>query len=90
MDLTDVVMQRVDLVAIADYVIEAIDLPEIIRESTGGVATETVRGVRMRSIEADAAVSRAVDRLLFRRRSRALDAPGDPESMRDASEEESS
>ncbi len=69
-DLTALVMQRVDLVRVAEYVVDAIDLPEIIRESTGSVASEAVRGVRIQSIEADDAIGRTVDRLLRRRRPR--------------------
>lgn len=67
-DLNSVVRQRVDLVGIADDVIDGIDLPEIIRKSTEAVASETVRDVRMQSIDADEAVSRLVGRLVPRRR----------------------
>jgi predicted RNase H-like nuclease len=79
LDLTDIVLERVnldllvsevlgriDLVGLAEQVIDAIDLPEIIRESTGSMASDTVRGVRMQSIAGDEAISRAVDRLLLR------------------------
>ena len=45
-----------------------IDLPAIIRDSTGSMASETVRGARMTSITADDAISKAIDRALFRRR----------------------
>jgi hypothetical protein len=55
-----------DLIALANEIIDGVDLPEIIRESTGSMASETVQGVRMQSIGADQAVSRAVDRLLLR------------------------
>jgi hypothetical protein len=77
----DAIISRIDLVGLADEVIEGIDLPEIIRESTGTVASEVVRGVRMQSIDADEAVARVVDRLFFRRRRRATDAPGEPLSL---------
>ena len=46
-DLTEIVLQQVDLVRVVEYVVQAIDLPEIIRESTGTVASEAVRGLRM-------------------------------------------
>jgi hypothetical protein len=62
------IIDRIDLVGLAQYVIDEIDLPEIIRESTGSVASEAVRGVRMQSIEADQAIQRRIDRLLRRRR----------------------
>ncbi|WP_244928461.1 hypothetical protein [Nocardioides sp. W7] len=59
----DAVIARVDLAALANEVIAAIDLPEIIRESSGSLASETVRSVRMQSIDADRAVQRVIDRL---------------------------
>jgi hypothetical protein len=80
----DAVIARIDLPELARSVIEEIDLPEVIRDSTGSMASETVRGVRIQGIEADAAVSRAMDRMLLRRRSRETDAPGEPESLDDA------
>ena len=71
----DAIIDRLDLGAIAEEVIAAIDLPEIIRESTGSMASETVRGARMQGIVADEAVGRAVDRLLLRRGRRRTQAP---------------
>jgi hypothetical protein len=70
LDLTAIVQQRVDLATIAEDVVDDIDLPEIIRASTGGIATEGVRSVRMQSVQADEAVSRLADRLLIRVRRR--------------------
>ncbi len=80
LDLTSIVLRRVDLEAIIDAVladidlvgltaevIDAVDLPEIIRESTGSMASDTVRTARMQGISADEAVGRAMDRLLLRR-----------------------
>lgn len=64
------IIDRIDIVHIAEDVIDAVDLPEIIRESTGSVASETVRGVRMRSIAGDEAIGRVVDRMLLRRKAR--------------------
>ena len=90
-DLTTIVLERVDLdavvaaildhidlIGLAGEVIEGVDLPEIIRESTGSMASDTVQGARMQGIAADEAVSRAVDRLLLRRRHRATQAPSQP------------
>ena len=77
----DAIIARIDLAGLAQEVIESIDLPEIIRESTGTVASEVVRGVRMQSIDADEAVARVVDRLFLRRRRRTTDAPGEPQSL---------
>ncbi len=47
-------------------VIDQIDLPEIIRASTGTVASESVRVVRMQTFGADRAIARVVDKLLGR------------------------
>ena len=71
----DAVIDRLDLAAIAEEVIAAVDLPAIIRESTGSMASETVRGARMQGIAADEAVGRVVDRLLLRRGHRRTQAP---------------
>jgi hypothetical protein len=56
-------------------VVDGIDLPKIIRESTGSVASEGLREVRLRSFEADQALSHLVDRILLRRGGRP--APAD-------------
>jgi hypothetical protein len=63
----DAVIDRVDLVGLVREVIAAIDLPEIIRESTGSVASETLRGVRMQSITGDDAIARVVGRMRLHR-----------------------
>ena len=62
------VLDRLDLPALAEQVIADVDLPEIIRASTGSVTSETVRGVRMRSISGDDAVARVAGRFRLRRR----------------------
>jgi hypothetical protein len=73
----DAVIDRIDLVGLVEVVIAEIDLPEIIRESSGSMASETVRGVRMQGITADEAVGRAVDRFrLVRSRRRQPLPPG--------------
>ena len=64
----DAVIDRIDVIGIVEEVLDVIDLPAIIRDSTGSMASETVRGARMTSISADDAIGRAVDRALFRRR----------------------
>ena len=76
----DAIVDRIDIVGLARYVVEEIDLPEIIRESTGSMASETVRGVRMQGIGADEAVSRVVDRMLLRRQPRRTEAPAETEA----------
>jgi hypothetical protein len=67
-DFDAVVAKRVDLIGLAEYVVDGIDLPRIIRESTGSVASESLRGVRTRSMDADEALAGLVDRMLLRRR----------------------
>jgi PAS domain-containing protein len=64
----DAVIERIDIVAMVEEVIAAIDLPAIIRDSTGSMASETVRTARMTGISADEAISRGIERYLFRRR----------------------
>ena len=63
-------VDRLDLTEIALQVITAIDLPEILRQSTGPAASEVVRGIRVEGAQADDVVSRVVDRLLRRERRR--------------------
>ena len=80
----DAVVRRLDLVGLAEEVVNGIDLPEIIRESTGSMASDVVRDVRMQSIDADVAIAHLIDRILRRRRARRTDAPGEPESLTQA------
>lgn len=79
LDLTAIVVDRVDLdviinqipiVEIADYVINEIDLPELIRDSTGGVADNALNVARMQAADADASIASIVNRILLRSRSR--------------------
>ena len=53
---------------LVEDVLAAIDLPAIIRDSSGSMASETVRGARMTGITVDDAISRAIERHVFRRR----------------------
>ncbi|GAA0934435.1 hypothetical protein [Pseudonocardia zijingensis] len=64
----DAVIARIDLVGLAREVIDAIDLPEIVRHSTGSLTSDTIRGVRIEARQADDAVAGFVDRLLHRPR----------------------
>jgi hypothetical protein len=78
----DAVIARIDLVDLTRDIIDAIDLPELIRESTGSMASESVHGIRMRSVAGDEIVGKAMDRLLLRRDGRtaiAADGDGAPE-----------
>jgi hypothetical protein len=73
-DLDDVV-ERLNPVALAQRVIEEIDLATIIRESTGTLTEETLDGIRVRSMDADTSLARLVSKLGLRRRDED-DGPG--------------
>jgi len=62
----DRVIARADVLQLVRWVVQEIDLPALIRTSSGSVAAEMVRGVRDQSADADRAVDRVVDRLLRR------------------------
>jgi predicted RNase H-like nuclease len=64
----DAIIARIDLEGLAREVIDAVDLPEIVRRSTGSLTSETVRSVRTEAMHADDAVTGLVDRLLRRSR----------------------
>jgi hypothetical protein len=86
----DRVLARTDLIGLARWVVQEIDLPALIRYSTGSVTTEMVRSARDQSVDADRAVERLVDRLLRRSGRRTVqplpeptgtpspEVPGDP------------
>jgi hypothetical protein len=71
----DAVIGRVDLAELAREVLAAIDLPEILRESTGAVSSQAPRAVRTEGMNADESVSRFVDRVLRRPHPRAAVTP---------------
>lgn len=52
------VVDHLDVTAMARSVLSELDLPEIIRTSTGSVASETVRDVRIQAALGDDAVTR--------------------------------
>jgi hypothetical protein len=54
------------IIEIARQVVDAINLPLIIRESSGGVAADLVTDVRLQTIDADASFARLLDKV-FRR-----------------------
>ncbi|WP_053208145.1 hypothetical protein [Jiangella muralis] len=75
----DAVVERVDLDAVivrlrvpelVERVLDDIDLGRIVRESSAGMAAETVDAVRVRSAGADRALNGFVDRVVLRRRPR--------------------
>ena len=75
MDLTALVREQVDMVALATEVVDGLDLSAIVRESTGSLASETVRGARKQAMHADDAVGNFTDRL-FKRRHAPAGMPG--------------
>ena len=71
----DPIIERLDLIGLARYVVNGIDLPELIRESTGSVTADMVRDVRVQSAAADHQLERTIDRLLLRRQQRQAGGP---------------
>ena len=71
---------RLDLAALTQEVVQEIDLPALVRESTGTLTTDAIEEVRFVSLDADRLIARVVDQV-FRRRRRHLDAPGEPLSL---------
>jgi hypothetical protein len=63
----DKILERIDLVRTVEDVVAGMDLPTIVRESSGAIASETVRAVRYRTVAADDRVNQAFNRLLRRR-----------------------
>ena len=62
----DAIIARIDLIGLADQVIDGVDLPKIIRESTTSVTAEVMTDVRTQGERADDMVSGLVDRMLGR------------------------
>ena len=81
------VIARLDMPRLALEVIDQIDLPEIIRASTGTVASESVRVVRMQTFGADRAIARVVDKLLGRGDDEATEDGAKPETGLPAEED---
>ena len=62
----EAIIARIDLVGLADTVIEGVDLPRIIRDSTTSVTADVMTDVRTQGERADDLVSGLVDRVLGR------------------------
>jgi len=67
------VVARVDLAGLTEQVMDEVDLGEVIRESSGTMATETADALRVQGMRADRVLSRVVDRILQRRDERCTD-----------------
>jgi hypothetical protein len=65
--LVSTALEQVDLAAVAQQVVAAMDLPELVRESSSALKSDTLRGARVRSAAADQALARVRDRFLSRR-----------------------
>jgi hypothetical protein len=75
----EALVARLDLGELTQEVLDEIDLPSLIRESTGTITADAIEEVRYVSLDADRMVARVIDRLM-RRSTRHLDAPGEPSS----------
>ena len=64
----EAIVERIDLVGLSRYVIDELDLLELVRRSTEGMGEEAAEGIRGRTASADAYVSGIVDRALRRSR----------------------
>ena len=62
----EALIARLDVSSIAAQVIDELDLPQMIRAVSADTASEGVRDVRLRGVEADRAIRRVIDRLLSR------------------------
>lgn len=65
-DLNNLIRERIDLIGLADEVIDGVDLQAIIRQSTSTVTENVMSDVRSQGARADDMVSGFVDRLLGR------------------------
>ena len=77
------IIDRLPLTDLAEYVVDQIDLPAIIRSSTGGIAVDALSAARVASMTGDALVSRLSDAILLKRR-RDTASPLAAELSRDA------
>jgi hypothetical protein len=64
------IVSRLDLAGLTEQVIDEVDLGELIRESSGTMASETVDALRVQGMRADHLLSRLVDRVLLRKEER--------------------
>jgi hypothetical protein len=62
----DEVVRRIDLQAATREALEAVDIGEIVRESTATIGSDVVEGLRSQTMRADVLLAGLVDRLLGR------------------------
>lgn len=77
------IINRVPMIDIAHYIIDEIDLPKIIRESTGGIAADAVNAARMQSLSLDEFINKIADSVMFRRKGRNVESPTNADSEGD-------
>lgn len=77
----EAIIDRVPVVELANYVVDEVDLPQIIRDSTSGIAGDAMNVLRRQGVGADRIVSKLGDRVVFRRKQRKVEVPGEPESV---------
>jgi hypothetical protein len=70
------IVSRVDLPGLTEQVMDEVDVGEIIRESSGTMAAESVDALRDQGMRADHLVNRIVDRVLRRKDERRTDLAG--------------
>jgi hypothetical protein len=78
------VLDQLDLTAIAERVINELELSELIRESTGTVTVDAVDALRSGGMQADRLVSRVIGRILMRRELAGTDGPPPPDAPKPA------
>ena len=71
----EAVLARLDLAGIARQVLEAVDLPGLLRESSSAVSSQAARVVRTEGMRADDSVARFVDRVLRRQHAQGAGTP---------------
>lgn len=64
------IVRRIDLAGIAREVLDEIQVEDLIRESSGTLAVQTVDALRERGVDADRRLAHFVDRLLLRKHDR--------------------
>ena len=75
----DALVRRVDLAAVTREAMEAVDIGEIVRDSTATIGSDVVEGLRSQAMRADDLLARSIDLVVRRGRARrtALDPPRD-------------
>jgi hypothetical protein len=81
----EALVNGIDLVAIARYLMEELDVPEIIRESTSAMADDSIEQLRIRGMRADNFVAHLIDRVVRRGADRQIGGP-DGQSRRSLTE----